>query len=271
MKELSFHKAVATGNDFIIIENHGYDDKTLRELAILLCRPKYGVGADGLLVAEGKKDFLRMRIFNPDGSEAEMCGNGIRCFALWAYKERKVNSSSFKVHTLAGIIECKVLSEHRVRVRLGKIVEIKRGIKINYQERLWEGDYLDTGVPHFVIEVDDLENIDVKKIGSFFRHHKRFQPRGTNVDFVQYRDDKLYIRTYERGVEDETLACGTGCIASAVAFGLRRDIQGAVDITLVPKSGETLKISYILDKDSPRDIWLEADVRILFQGKLMEV
>ncbi|MDP8234022.1 MAG: diaminopimelate epimerase [Candidatus Saelkia tenebricola] len=266
MKVITFSKAVATGNDFVIIENKKYSTKILKSLAQKLCLRKYGIGADGLLVSqESKKADIKMRIFNSDGSEAEMCGNGIRCFILWAYRMGLIKSVSF-VETIAGVIKGKVKSNAVVSVKLDASFEYKAGIKIPFKNRIFKGDYLDTGVPHFVVATDDINNVNVKSYGEFLRYHKIFKPRGTNVNFIQFANNKLYVRTYERGVEDETLACGTGCVASALILG-RKNGYLAKEFTVIPKSKEKLKISYQLKNGEFKNVYLEGKADILFSAE----
>ncbi|MCD6080554.1 MAG: diaminopimelate epimerase, partial [Candidatus Omnitrophica bacterium] len=171
MNKLKFTKAVATGNDFIIVENQNFTSRKLRQLAIRLCRHKYGIGGDGLLVAEKSEIAdLKMRIFNPDGTEAEMCGNGIRCFILWGHRNNFI-SSKCKIETMAGIIPGKILKTGRVKVELRAEFSISPEIKIRYKGKNIKGYFIDTGVPHYVIITDKLQKENVEKIGRFIRFH----------------------------------------------------------------------------------------------------
>jgi len=265
MNKLKFTKAVATGNDFIIVENQNFTSRKLRQLAIRLCRHKYGIGGDGLLVAEKSEIAdLKMRIFNPDGTEAEMCGNGIRCFILWGHRNNFI-SSKCKIETMAGIIPGKILKTGRVKVELRAEFSISPEIKIRYKGKNIKGYFIDTGVPHYVIITDKLQKENVEKIGRFIRFHRYFTPRGTNVDFVQFKDNNLFVRTYERGVEEETLACGTGCVASVLVWGIKAGYRKGKFIVF-PKSGERLKIEYRYGKDGFEKVTLEGKADIVYEG-----
>lgn len=266
MKKIQFVKAIASGNDFVIIERKEVKKISLDKLARLLCDRKYGIGADGLLISQpSERADLRMRIFNPDGSEAEMCGNGIRCFILWA-NYRNLIPQEVKIETLAGVIEGRLKKNELVKVKLSASFKCLPEMEIKFKNKPLKGTFINTGVPHFVIEVRNLEKTDVRCLGSFIRWHKLFKPSGTNVDFVEYRDGKLYLRTYERGVEDETLACGTGCVAAALSFGRKREIKMG-KIKVVPRSREALEVSYRLEEGGFKDVFLEGRAKMLFEGK----
>ncbi len=265
MNRLKFTKVVATGNDFIIIRNQRFSAPKLKNLAKKLCRPKYGIGGDGLLVCEpSSKADLKMRIFNPDGSEAEMCGNGIRCFILWAYKNNLIDSRT-NVETIAGIISGKVTGKNKVKVELKAEFVPSPEIKINFKGRKITGYFINTGVPHFVIVTNRLQKENVEEIGRFIRFHCYFAPQGTNVNFVQYDKGNLYVRSYERGVEAETLACGTGCVASALIWGKLKNLKAGKFIVF-PKSGERLKIEYRYDKDRFEKVTLEGKAEVVYEG-----
>ncbi len=266
MKIVSFCKVVATGNDFVIIKNRSFSKSELVNIAIKLCNRKYGVGADGLLVAENsKKTGIKMRIFNSDGTEAEMCGNGMRAFVLWAYKNRLIAKKA-SIQTKAGIIEGEIKKDNYVRIKMSASFEYRPNLKLKIGGKTIKGDYLDTGVPHFVVEIAALSDYDVFNIGSKIRHHTLFRPRGTNVDFIRWKRGHLAVRTYERGVEAETLACGTGCVASALIYGLKKGYNSK-NIIVVPLSGERLQISYVYQEGVFSDVYLEGRAELLFESK----
>ena len=266
MRTISFYKVVASGNDFIIIKNKTYSSFELKNIAIKLCDRKYGVGADGLLVAESsKKVDIKMRIFNSDGTEAEMCGNGMRAFILWAYKKKLIAKRS-SIQTKAGVIDGEVKKNGFVKIKMGASFEYKPNLRLKIDGELILGDYLDTGVPHFVVEVKSLSNYDVFNIGSKVRRHSIFQPRGVNVDFMSNKKNYLNVRTYERGVEGETLACGTGCVASALVYGLKNG-HSSKDLTVFPLSGEELNVSYSYKRERFCDVYLEGKADLLFESK----
>jgi diaminopimelate epimerase len=187
MSGLRFIKMVASGNDFVVMDSRGTEGKGYARQARILCERRRGVGADGLLILEdSKKADLRMRIFNADGSEAEMCGNGLRCTALHACKNQK----GLRIETEAGIYEASVTAKDRVKIKMEEPKALKLDVPIKVNTRSLKVNYVDTGVPHAVIFVQGLEGIDVETIGRDIRCHDSFKPRGTNVDFVEIIDDK---------------------------------------------------------------------------------
>jgi diaminopimelate epimerase len=258
MKKIKFTKMAGSGNDFVIIE--GKLSGNLSALARSVCDRKLGIGADGLLLLNKRKgaDF-NMRIFNADGSEAEMCGNGARCAAFYFGKP------GARLFTQAGIIYAEV-SGNQVKVGLTAPKDIRLDIPLLTNHRLVKVNFINTGVPHVVIFVSGIDGINVKLIGSALRNHREFSPRGTNVNFVEVRgDDLIRIRTYERGVEDETLACGTGSTAAALIFALKNNLEKPVKVQT--QSGEVLKISFQKDAGGFKNIWLEGRVKIVYKGE----
>ncbi len=258
MRQVKFTKMVASGNDFVVVEG-----TSLKALARRVCDRKFGVGADGLLVLEKSKIAdIRMRIFNADASEAEMCGNGARCAAF--YYGRK----NATIETLAGIIEAKV-EKDSVKIRLTDPKDTKLNIPVNLTSRSLKVNFINTGVPHTVVFVEGLDKIDVAGIGRSIRYHKKFAPKGTNVDFIEVLGkDLIAIRTYERGVEDETLACGTGSVASALIFAL---LKASKDkrVRILTKSKEILTVYFNKSGNKFSDVWLQGKARIVFQGRLV--
>ena len=216
MKSLPFTKMEGSGNDFVILDGDAFSSIVHRPSSIVkMCDRKFGIGADGILLLEkSKKSDVRMRIFNADGSEAEMCGNGARCVALYIAIQNK--KKSLTIETLAGFLQACVF-QNSVKLKMTDPLDLKLGQIVKVGAQSYEVDYINTGVPHAVVEVSDLKNFQVKSLGHALRHHRIFQPAGSNVNFMKFVDkDHLRIRTYERGVEDETLACGTGAVASAI-------------------------------------------------------
>jgi diaminopimelate epimerase len=269
---IRFTKAVATGNDFVVVDNRKKVLKNnLARLAKELCDRKYGIGADGLLLLEGSDsaDF-KMRIFNPDGSEAQMCGNGSRCIALYAYK-KKIASSSMDIETLAGIISASVNGDN-VKVKLTEPKDIQWNLCLMIHECPYKVNFANTGVPHVIHFVKDIENISVKELGSSMRYHADFSPEGANVDFVRIADrnkKKIQVRTYERGVEDETLACGTGAVASAIIAAEAEDISSP--ITVETRSGEMLKVHFEMVKGDFKNVYLEGKAQLVYEGEIQDV
>lgn len=257
---------VASGNDFVIVKFPAPYSQ-LPTLARRICNRKYGIGADGLLVVEKSRIAdIKMRIFNADGSEAEMCGNGARCFALYVNSQLRPPNSRLKIETKAGIIEARV-KKNQVRIRLTNTKNFKLDIPVKVDKRVLKINFINTGVPHAVIFTEGLEKIDVFNLGRYIRYHKTFAPKGTNVNFIEVlTDNAIAVRTYERGVEDETLACGTGSVASALIFALKSTYPGPINV--LTKGGETLKVYFHKEKDSFYNIWLEGQANIVFKGRL---
>jgi diaminopimelate epimerase len=265
MKIMKFTKMAASGNDFVVIDDRLSRIKSskLSALANRICDRKFGIGADGLLLLEKSKlADVKMRIFNADGSEAEMCGNGARCVALFSSRARK--SPQVNIETKAGIIKSEIKGEN-VRIRLTDPKNMESDIAIKVNNRNLRVNFIDTGVPHAVIFVEGLKNLNVNDIGRTIRFHKKFSPRGTNVDFVQVEGKYIIeIRTYERGVEDETLACGTGSVAAALFFALKTNTTGKINVKT--KSGEMLRVYFKKTSKSFRDVWLEGKAGIVYKG-----
>ena len=265
---IQFTKAVATGNDFIIVDNRAgaIEEKTLSLFARKACDRKRSIGADGLLVIEPSKrcDF-RMRIFNPDGSEAEMCGNGSRCVALFA-AAKKIVKEKMTIETAAGLLDASVKGD-TVKVKLTDPKDIKWNLCLMINKCPYKVNFVDTGVPHVIHFTDDLEKIDVTNIGSHIRHHGEFSPEGTNADFVKVLNKHtIKIRTYERGVEDETLACGTGAVASAIISAEAEKMSSPV--TVETQGGEKVKVYFEIKDGNFRNVYLEGKARLVFNGEL---
>ncbi|MDD5505620.1 MAG: diaminopimelate epimerase [Candidatus Omnitrophica bacterium] len=258
MQKIKFTKMVASGNDFVVI-----DQKPAGNLCALtraLCDRKFGVGADGLLlISKVKNAGLRMRIINADGSEAEMCGNGARCAALFSGNKHS------KILTLAGLINTRVCGS-QVRIQITDPKSLKLDIPLKVNGRPIKVNFINTGVPHVVVFVSGLEKMDVDSIGRLIRYHIKFAPAGTNVNFVEVKEGNLIsIRTYERGVEGETLACGTGSTAAALIFALKNNLKGLVRVKT--KSNEVLNIYFNKKEDKFKDVWLEGSARIVYKGE----
>lgn len=258
MKKIKFTKMVASGNDFVVIDKN--PGGNLAALARVLCDRKFGVGADGLLLVEKVKNAdLRMHIFNADGSEADMCGNGARCVALFSGRKKA------KLITPAGVINSQV-NGSKVKIQLTDPKRIDLDIPLKVNGPLINVNFINTGVPHVVVFVDRLDQIDVAGIGRLIRRHARFSPAGTNVNFVEIKDGNLIqIRTYERGVEDETLACGTGSTAAALIFALKSNLVNLVNVRT--QSGEILKVYFNNKEGKFKNVWLEGSARIVYKGE----
>jgi len=271
----TFYKLSALGNDFILVDSFktALPQSYLRKFAIRHCARKTAIGADGLLVIEEslKADF-KMRIFNSDGSEAEMCGNGARCAALWFF-HRKKSKNFTEFETKAGMIEARRV-KGRIKIKMPPPLNLELGISLRAAGQALTVDFVNTGVPHAVLKTDNLSKVDVEKLGRAIRFHKRFAPAGTNVDFMEYPGGRnLRIRTYERGVEGETLACGTGSAASAIISLYRFSAGGKKNkgkINVKVKSGEILTIYFERENGAVKNYWLEGEAEMLYKGVLQD-
>lgn len=270
MENLEFTKMAASGNDFIIINNRdsklSHSELSLSDVAKQLCERKLSVGADGLLLVEdsAKADF-KMRIFNPDGSEVEMCGNGSRCTALYAL-ENNIAPKDMKIETKAGVIDAEVVGL-RVKLHLTDPKDVKLNTKLKIGKKVYKIHFINTGVPHVVIFLDNLDKIDIENLGSKIRYHKRFKPEGTNANFVKVLNPKeIKIRTYERGVEAETYACGTGAVASAVVLSLIYESKPHIDVNT--KSGEVLRVYFDIKGNNVKNVYLEGQTRVVYKGRI---
>jgi diaminopimelate epimerase len=272
---MRFAKLQGSGNDFVVIDNRdGKVEEFLRSLNLdikefvkRVCAFHTGVGADGLILIENPENpgnHFKWQFFNSDGSAAEMCGNGSRCAVRFAFDEGIVGKE-VRFETLAGVIKAYVLDGgKRIKVQLTPPKDY-REVSLSLDTQSIEGYFINTGVPHFVAVVNDLEKIDVKKLGRAIRFHPEFQPKGTNVNFIEREgEDAIRIRTYERGVEGETLACGTGATASAIV-AYKNGIVSKRPVRVLTKGGEVLAIDF----DSEfREVFLEGGVVRVFDGFL---
>ncbi len=266
--ELEFAKMSGAGNDFIVIDNRrGAIGRDVRELTKQLCRRRMSIGADGLiLVGESRDHGFRMRYFNADGSEADMCGNGGRCVARFA-SELGITGREMEFESRAGLHRAAVHEDGSVRLMLPAPRAIIMNTTLTIDGETLALCRVNTGVPHTVIEVEDVQSYPVVEMGRLIRYHSRFAPEGTNVDFVTVKPDgTLRLRTYERGVEDETLACGTGAVATALMMAaLDRTGSPAVVMT---QGGKPLIIDFYMSDHGFCDVSLSGDARIIYWGKL---
>ena len=269
-KMIEFYKMSGSGNDFIIIDNRDLSLNVgdLPTFARKVCQRKISVGADGLLLIEPSKTVnFKWQFFNSDGSMAEMCGNASRCVARYAYL-KGIAPKKMSFETIAGIISAEV-NDDVVKVRLTDPSPVQSIEKLVIDDCQFVLDSVDTGVPHAVTFVDNLEACTVFEWWRKIRRHECFQPRGTNANFATVIDrHKIRVRTYERGVEDETLACGTGDVATVLAAASRGLVETPVDV--IVQSGETLRIYFTKKGDRFGEIYLEGKVKIVYQGLLFE-
>ena len=265
---IEFTKMSGTGNDFILIDHRTpfLDREEMPAFAKAVCERRVSVGADGLFFIENSTtaDF-RWQFLNADGSWAEMCGNGARCAARYAH-DRGIAPARMRFETVAGIIEAEVTGQSvKLKMTAPTGLHLEEKVALNGQEQVVHS--LNTGVPHAVLFMDNIQQTPVKEWGRALRFHEHFQPAGTNVNFVQQQGDNgLIVRTYERGVEGETLACGTGAVASAIIAGLLGKVRPPVTVTT--SGGEELIIHYSLAGQEISGVYLEGPAHFIYEGRL---
>lgn len=258
--KIRFSKYQGAGNDFVLIDNRKQKLKLEIDQIQRLCHRNYGIGSDGLILLEESStaDF-DMQFFNPDGSSGMMCGNGGRCVVAFAnnlnlFKERCVFNAPDGLHKAE-------LIDGQVRLQM---IDTENPIVFS------DGIYMNTGTSHFVCFVDDVDSIDVETLGRKLRFDERFTPyKGANVNFVSIEGaNEIKIRTYERGVEAETLACGTGITASAIAYSLNQNRpNGEYEIKINSKGGR-LKVCFTKNANKFTQIWLQGGADFVFEGEI---
>ncbi len=270
MKNIIFYKFSGSGNDFIIIDNRKniVTHSSLPRFVMNLCKRKMSAGADGLILIETSKNAdFKWRFYNSDGSLAEMCGNGARCAARFAFLN-KITGKRMSFETVAGIVNAEIIDE-MVKIKLTDPVDFIPDFGLELSSGHTRLGKINTGVPHVVIHTDDLDNIDLVKLGKEIRFHDLFAPAGTNVNFASIKNkNTIEIRTYERGVEDETLACGTGSVASAMIIAHNRGIKPPLNV--ITRSGCVLTIHFKEKGGNFHEVYLEGDARIIYKGELFE-
>ncbi|MDY6953043.1 MAG: diaminopimelate epimerase [Thermodesulfobacteriota bacterium] len=266
--DISFFKMSGSGNDFIIVDNRDrmVGDEGLGPWIASVCRRKHSVGADGLILIEraDKADF-RWRYFNADGGEVEMCGNGGRCAARFALL-KGIAGPRLRFETMAGVIQAEVTGE-RVKLEMPAPSAPQLDYRLEVEGETLTVSSITVGVPHVVTWVEDLEAAPVVRLGRAIRYHGHYAPAGTNANFVQpLEDGTLAIRTYERGVEDETLACGTGSVASALIAASKGLVTPPV--VLHTRGGERLRIHFKGEGSGGSPVFLEGDAKVIYEGRL---
>lgn len=257
--EFQFYKYQGTGNDFVIIDNRDLKfDRQNTSLVKRLCDRHFGIGADGLMLLQNKIGYdFEMVYYNSDGNESSMCGNGGRCIVEFARSLGLVNEKAFFIATDGN---------HEAVVKPGyialKMNDVK-AVEINSDHF-----FLNTGSPHYVQFVDDVEHYNVFENGKAIRNNERFKAGGTNVNFIEKQTDGLFVRTYERGVEDETFSCGTGVTAAAIVASIKA-ISTTPNSCAIKTLGGNLKVSFEKTTDNTyNNIWLEGPATFVFKGEI---
>lgn len=285
-QSIPFAKLSGAGNDFICIDNRDgrYDEMlssgAVASLARAACRRGLSVGADGMIFCgrtDGNGDGVdtEARFFEPDGAEAELCGNGTGCFVCWIVANGWVPNREIHILTAAGVARASCTEGGRAKVCIPAPRDRRAGIEIEVKGEPWTVDYLVTGVPHVIAYVDDVACLDVAHWGPGIRHHEYFRPRGANANFVEVLGEgRIAVRTFEFGVESETLACGTGAAAAAISAALRHGwpkeyLNGDRPVEVRVRSGDTVSIWFTVAADGTiADVCLETVVRYIYEGVL---
>lgn len=267
---IPFYKMSGSGNDFILVDNREniVPENGLSEWIASVCRRKHSVGADGLILIENSEraDF-RWRFFNADGGEAEMCGNGGRCAARLACL-KGIAGPRLSFETRVGVILAEVTGK-RVKLEMPQPSSAEIDYPIHLEGKDLTVSSITVGVPHVVVWVSRLGEAPVFETGRLIRYHERYAPAGTNVNFVEtLTDGTIAIRTYERGVEGETMACGTGSVAAALIAAVKG--IAASPVRLQVYGGDVLKVYFERDGSNFHDVFLEGDARLIYEGRLLE-
>ena len=274
MKEITFTKLTGAGNDFVLIDKKLNQNLCLdSELIKKLCDRRFGIGSDGLLTIDDSKsaDF-KMEYFNSDGSNGMLCGNGARCIIKYADFSGRINGVDTEFTFNDELFSGSKIDDDTIKFQLNSPTKLKQNFEIDILNKKFNVSFIDTGAHHVIVNLDnpinaiyELREFPVEKYGREIRYSKYFQPLGTNVNFISINNDIINIRTYERGVEKETLACGTGSVASAIISYL----EGAVEtpVKLRTWSGEILEVGFEMINNSFENISLTGPAKIVFEGK----
>ena len=271
--KISFTKMSGAGNDFVVVDNRSGIISDPSVFTISVCNRRLGIGADGVLLVETstKAEFM-MKYYNADGSNAGMCGNGGRCIAKYAFDNGIVTKEQFKFEAFGHFYDASRIESTVYELKMKDPVGFKPNQEIKLDQKNIKGNYLNTGTDHTVIFLEDnpgigeLESADILNLGRSIRFHKVYQPLGTNVNFVTKRDsNNIKIRTYERGVEGETLACGTGSVASALLSALKFGMKSPINVNVL--SGSVLYIGFEKDEtNSFKNVTLKGPAETVFEG-----
>ena len=258
MQQLHFYKYQGAGNDFIMVDQreHRYLQRSDPAIIARLCHRRFGIGADGLILLQNHPEFdFEMVYFNADGGEGSMCGNGGRCIVAFA-RQLGIIGEQCRFLAVDGPHEARIRPNGWVDLKMSDVKEVEKGAGFYF---------LNTGSPHYVEFVDALEQTDVLQRGREVRYSERFKTEGTNVNFVAPAEEGIAVATYERGVEDETLSCGTGVTASAIAHYIRQPGQGPQVIPIQTKGGR-LEVRFTPMADGFTDVWLCGPAELVFEG-----
>jgi diaminopimelate epimerase len=284
MGKINFIKMSGAGNDFIVFDKDIYPDLKLDSRIIKkLCDRRNGIGADGVITMTGKSSYdFSMEYFNADGSTGSLCGNGSRCAIKFAQETGRIKNRKAKFISNDMVYSGEILDSEKIKFFLNKPERIKLNFKIFVHNQVLNINFINTGSPHVVINVNDIlknpveaesfyenpDEVPVIDIGKEIRYHKEFSPEGTNVNFIKVRKEKVIMRTYERGVEDETLACGTGAVAVAIISYLNYGIKPPINV--LTRGGETLIVDFNYENKEFSKLALIGSAKIVFTGEIQD-
>jgi diaminopimelate epimerase len=277
MKEISFIKMSGAGNDFIIIDKTKNPEFVLKNNVIsLLCHRRNGIGADGIITISDPEGYdFGMEYYNADGSSGTLCGNGARCAIKYARTSNRTNGDM--VRFLSNELEYsgELLPNGKIKFNLKPPEQIDENKLVQFGGENITASFINTGSPHIVIEISDLpdnemrmnlDKVDVITIGRKIRNESEYAPGGTNVNFIKLIDSHIHIRTYERGVEDETLACGTGSVAAAIIANKKFDLMPPV--SLITKGGDELVVNFDKEELEFKNVSLTGPVEEIYKGEI---
>ncbi len=274
MNEINFTKLTGAGNDFVLIDKKlnpkiSIDSKLIKSI----CDRRYGVGADGLLtIDDGVNIDFEMEYFNSDGSGGMLCGNGARCVIKYADFSGRINGKNTKFTFNGESFTGALIDDNIIRFHLNPPTNIKQNIEIEVLNKKLNISFADTGAYHAVVNLDDtanalgnIESFPMEEYARGIRYSKYFEPLGTNVNFISIKDDIINIRTYEKGIEQETFACGTGSVASSIISFMEGKIS--TPVKLKTKKGSILEVDFIVNDNKIENVSLTGPAKIVFQGK----
>lgn len=259
--KINFSKYQGTGNDFVIIDNRQNNIILTTEQIAFICDRKKGIGADGLMLLDNKEGYdFEMIYYNANGLEGSMCGNGGRCLTQFAY-DIGLNKKQFKFIAIDGPHEATINEDGWVYLKMSDVTAVEKNIDSDTPFFV-----LNTGSPHYIEMVHSINSVDVFGLGQMIRFNDRFKSEGINVNFVQQQDDKIFVRTYERGVENETLSCGTGVTAAALISGIEKLGEQTIQIETL---GGKLAVRFNNKGDQVfNNIWLMGPGTFVFSGSI---
>lgn len=282
MRQYYFTKLSGAGNDFILFDSKLNPDLDVNPLFISkICDRRNGIGADGVILFNDSHDLdFTMKYFNADGSTGSLCANGARCSLHYAYKTNRIGNNNVLFLSNGIQYHGKVLKEELIQFFLNEPENLKTNFKIKAAGQLIAASFINTGSPHVVIKISDvlkvpnqihsntfsIDDFPVYEIGKEIRYSKDFAPQGTNVNFIELSGDVIKIRSYERGVENETLACGTGSVASAIISFIQDKLQPPVK--LIAKSGDELIVDFKVEDNRFMNLALTGPAKIIFKGEI---